>query len=294
MRRAEIDRKFDEIVAFAEIERFLDTPVKRYSSGMYVRLAFAVAAHLDPEILLVDEVLAVGDAEFQKKCLGKMGRVSRQGRTVLFVSHNLAAISRLCARGMVLEGGGLEFLGATADAVTRYRSLCLVRAGGHTPLELPPNVIFQASPAEPESDFAITRLELLDLADGPLTEVSTWDGLKIRIHYFARQRVRTASLELRISDERGTVLRLSTQPDGNVPMQIREGHGFGDCIIAELPLSAGRYDVGCGLAIPGRKWLVWHDILGTLTVRPSDVYGSGLAPIAARSLLAIRHRWVVD
>ena len=99
MRRFEIERRFDEIVAFSEIERFLDTPVKRYSSGMYVRLAFAVAAHLEPEILLVDEVLAVGDAAFQKKCLGKMGNVAETGRTVLFVSHNMAAVSNLCKRG---------------------------------------------------------------------------------------------------------------------------------------------------------------------------------------------------
>ena len=105
MRRAEIARKFDEIVAFAEVEKFIDTPVKFYSSGMYVRLAFAVAAHLEPEILLVDEVLAVGDAAFQKKCLGKMGDVARQGRTVIFVSHNMDAIRRLCGRGVWLEIG---------------------------------------------------------------------------------------------------------------------------------------------------------------------------------------------
>src|SRR6267143_1879403 len=109
MTRAEIKRKFDEIVAFAEVERFLDTPVKRYSSGMYVRLAFAVAAHLDPEILIVDEVLAVGDAAFQKKCLGKMGNVAKEGRTVLFVSHNMGAIQRLCSRGIVLERGRAVF-----------------------------------------------------------------------------------------------------------------------------------------------------------------------------------------
>ncbi len=106
MRRSEIDRKFDEIVAFAEIERFLDTPVKRYSSGMYVRLAFAVAAHLEPEILLVDEVLAVGDAAFQKKCLGKMGDVARDGRTVLFVSHNMVAVQTLCRRAIWLGPDG--------------------------------------------------------------------------------------------------------------------------------------------------------------------------------------------
>lgn len=123
MSRVEIKRKFDEIVAFSEVERFLDTPVKRYSSGMYVRLAFAVAAHLEPEILIVDEVLAVGDAQFQKKCMGKMGEISqRQGRTVLFVSHNMAAVSNLCTKGLLLDKGRRLFHGASADAVEAYLS----------------------------------------------------------------------------------------------------------------------------------------------------------------------------
>ena len=123
MSRAEIRKKFDEIVAFAEVERFLDTPVKRYSSGMYVRLAFAVAAHLEPEILVVDEVLAVGDAEFQKKCLGKMDEVSRrEGRTVLFVSHNMAAIAQLTNRAILLEKGSVAFDGPVAKAVAAYLS----------------------------------------------------------------------------------------------------------------------------------------------------------------------------
>jgi lipopolysaccharide transport system ATP-binding protein len=121
MTRAEIRRKFDEIVAFAEVEKFLDTPVKRYSSGMYVRLAFAVAAHLEPEILVVDEVLAVGDTAFQRKCLGKMQDVSRtEGRTVLFVSHNMGAILQLTKRAVVLDGGQLAFSGPTAEAVDAY------------------------------------------------------------------------------------------------------------------------------------------------------------------------------
>jgi lipopolysaccharide transport system ATP-binding protein len=120
MHRAEIARKFDEIVAFAEIDRFLDTPVKRYSSGMYVRLAFAVAAHLEPEILLVDEVLAVGDAAFQEKCLGKMGDVAHEGRTVLFVSHNMLAVQSLCNRAIRLHGGKLVDDGPPAHVVTNY------------------------------------------------------------------------------------------------------------------------------------------------------------------------------
>jgi lipopolysaccharide transport system ATP-binding protein len=120
MTKAEIRRKFDEIVAFSEIETFIDTPVKRYSSGMYVRLAFAVAAHLDPEILIVDEVLAVGDAEFQKKCLGKIREVGRSGRTVLFVSHNVNAVSTLCTEAAVLRDGELIFAGDVREALTHY------------------------------------------------------------------------------------------------------------------------------------------------------------------------------
>lgn len=120
MKRREIERKFDEIVAFAEIEKFLDTPVKHYSSGMYVRLAFSVAAHLEPEILVVDEVLAVGDAAFQKKCLGKMGDVAREGRTVLFVSHTMGAISKLTRRALLLEEGAVQMIGPTDQVVRNY------------------------------------------------------------------------------------------------------------------------------------------------------------------------------
>jgi lipopolysaccharide transport system ATP-binding protein len=122
MTKLEIKKKFDEIVAFAEIEKFIDTPVKRYSSGMYVRLAFAVAAHLEPEILVVDEVLAVGDVEFQKKCLGKMSDVAAGGRTVLFVSHNMGAIESLCQKSILMEAGSISSIGDTKDIVNNYLS----------------------------------------------------------------------------------------------------------------------------------------------------------------------------
>ena len=128
MKRTEIVSRFDEIVAFAEVEKFIDTPVKHYSSGMYTRLAFAVAAHLEPEILVVDEVLAVGDIEFQKKCLGKMGEVAKGGRTVLFVSHNMHAVNTLCGRGLVLQGGRIVFDGSAQASVAKY--LELFRSGG--------------------------------------------------------------------------------------------------------------------------------------------------------------------
>ena len=120
MRRREIEAKFDDIVEFSGIERFIDTPVKRYSSGMFVRLAFAVAAHLEPDILIVDEVLAVGDAEFQRKCLGKMQEVSELGRTVVFVSHNLAAVQRLCSRGYWISGGRIAGEGPSGSVVAAY------------------------------------------------------------------------------------------------------------------------------------------------------------------------------
>jgi lipopolysaccharide transport system ATP-binding protein len=130
MSRAETKRKFDEIVAFAEVERFLDTPVKRYSSGMYVRLAFAVAAHLEPEILVVDEVLAVGDAQFQKKCLGKMHDAGRSGRTVLFVSHNMAAMKSLTTRSLVMDGGRVGFNGPTGSAIEFYMQMAFPSGTG--------------------------------------------------------------------------------------------------------------------------------------------------------------------
>ena len=120
MKKREIEEKFDEIVKFSGVEKFLDTPVKRYSSGMQVRLAFSVAAHLDPEILLVDEVLAVGDAEFQKKCLGKMGEVASEGRTVLFVSHNMGALSNICQKGIVLTGGKITYIDTIDNSITNY------------------------------------------------------------------------------------------------------------------------------------------------------------------------------
>jgi lipopolysaccharide transport system ATP-binding protein len=129
MSKSEIDRKFDEIVAFAELEKFLDTPVKHYSTGMYMRLAFAVAAHLEPEILIVDEVLAVGDMQFQKKCLGKMGQVSREGRTVLFVSHNMAAVNTLCRRAALLDAGKIQAMGATTDVIDLYTQTSRERFG---------------------------------------------------------------------------------------------------------------------------------------------------------------------
>jgi lipopolysaccharide transport system ATP-binding protein len=292
MRRVEIDKKFDEIVAFAEIEKFLETPVKRYSSGMYVRLAFAVAAHLEPEILLVDEVLAVGDIEFQKKCLGKMGEVAKFGRTVLFVSHNLAAIDYLCNIGIVIHQGEILTFSNASKAISDYEKLA--RGSMFINTDLESNVIYEKSSSEGRNSFDIIKIELLDKFDQPKLHLYSWDDVKFRIHYSAAQTVRNGSLVLRIADAYGTTLFLtSTQPDQIFPMEITTGCHYGDCEIEKLPLSAGEYIIGSGLAIPNKEWLCWEENLARFTVHAKDVYRSGLAPISSRSLLAIPHSWRV-
>jgi lipopolysaccharide transport system ATP-binding protein len=166
MSKAEIKRKFDEIVNFAEVEKFLDTPVKRYSSGMYVRLAFAVAAHLEPEILIVDEVLAVGDAQFQKKCLGKMEDIGKEGRTILFVSHNLRAVQALCNKTILLNSGQLERQGDTQFVVNEY----LMGGGGRREIL---DRVWGGSQESPGNDivklFQAHIAPHLDMFEGPIT-----------------------------------------------------------------------------------------------------------------------------
>lgn len=174
MARTEIKQKFDEIVAFAEIERFLDTPVKRYSSGMYVRLAFAVAAHLEPEILIIDEVLAVGDAEFQKKCLGKMKSVAGEGRTVLFVSHNMSVVKSLCSRGILFTKGEVEAEGETKSIVERYL------AGG---TESDRIISWKPVEAPQTPEFRLLSVRILDQNDSPSSLLSTADPLRIELSY---------------------------------------------------------------------------------------------------------------
>lgn len=174
MKRAEITRKFDEIVAFAEIGKFIDTPVKRYSSGMYARLAFAVCAHLEPEILIVDEVLAVGDASFQKKSLGKMNDVAREGRTVIFVSHNMAAIENLCSRGIVLNRGQVAFMGTQHEAINYY----LEGLNGQSSLSLRDRADRTGSGA-----LHIVGFELRNAQGHPLELIASGQDVDMVIHY---------------------------------------------------------------------------------------------------------------
>jgi lipopolysaccharide transport system ATP-binding protein len=289
MRRPEIAAKLDEIIAFAEVEKFADTPVKYYSSGMYLRLAFAVAAHMEPEILIVDEVLAVGDAAFQRKCMGKMSDVARQGRTVVFVSHNMGAITRLCEAGIVLDHGRVVYQGVIDSAVTFYHDLVL--SGGHGESGRDPHVIFEEE-AQPEADFSMTRIELLDESGSPKPDVSTWDKVRFRFHFYARRPIQRASVDFEIRTREGArMIVLSTQPDGTFPLSFEEGFQAVDCVIDSLPLSSGDYSVGAGLAIPNMEWLWLRQEVGTLTVLPKDVYGSGMAPASKRALIALPHTW---
>lgn len=290
MKKREIERKFDEIVAFAEIEKFLDTPVKRYSSGMYVRLAFAVAAHLEPEILVVDEVLAVGDASFQKKCLGKMGEIAKQGRTVMFVSHNMGAVSHLCSSGVVLDEGENIFAGGAAESINFYHHRILSRGEGESTL---PNSVIYNSPENAEKyKIAITKVEILDDDGSPKNLISTWDTITIRIYYSAKGLVERGAVFLEFSPVNGApLIFLESELDGGVSLAFNQGEQSISCRIERLPFAAGDYTIGAGLVVPNIEVLWRERELGILTVLPKNVYGTGVAPSVSRSQLAVKHHW---
>ncbi len=200
MKKVEIDRSFDDIVAFSEIEKFLDTPVKRYSSGMYVRLAFGVAAHLEPEILLVDEVLAVGDVAFQKKCLGKMGDVAKAGRTVLLVSHNMAAINALAGRCLLLKDAHLEMSGDPAIVTVRYLSDNLFGSqGGLIDLSRRTRLDFSMSSHASPGFIKLMELTMTDYQGKPSNQFYAGDPINISVSFEVRQAIDQFEIGLAIS-----------------------------------------------------------------------------------------------
>jgi lipopolysaccharide transport system ATP-binding protein len=237
MGKAEITRKFDDIVAFAEVEKFLDTPVKRYSSGMYVRLAFAVAAHLEPEILIVDEVLAVGDASFQKKCLGKMQDVSKGGRTVLFVSHNMGAVTTLCRTAIWLNGGRVVQIGAAREVVNEYLT---THSGSQ-------DAVIELGSARRTGDFGRKlKIERLEWLSGmPLQHGEKISG---RIHFQVFQDVEEATLGLGFSTLEG--VRLLTYEtdfqDGYRPGLKAGMRGHVEFSIPDFCLAPGLYALDIG------------------------------------------------
>lgn len=285
MSKFEIKKNFDEIVAFAEVEKFLDTPVKRYSSGMYVRLAFSVAAHLEPEILVVDEVLAVGDAAFQEKCLGKMETVGSSGRTVIFVSHNMDSIRRLCTSAVYLKAGELKDKGSIEPIIIKY----LDQFHGEQN-----NNIFDFKKTTDSSSFYIDKIEVLELDEQPKSQIYTWDSVRFRIVFYCPHNLNNGSVVFQIATISGTVLSLcSTQPDRVVKIDFKQGINQIDCVFPKLMLSSGKYFIGAGLAIANAEWLVQELEQGIMEVLPKDIFQSGLAPTNSRYIIPQEHTWEI-
>lgn len=287
MRRAHIDSRFEEIVAFADVSPFLDTPVKRYSSGMYVRLAFSVAAHLDPEILIVDEVLAVGDVAFQRKCLGKMEEASRQGRTILFVSHNLAAIEHLCHTGIVLERGRLVFRGSAKDAIAYYLANAAPSAVG-----APSHIVdLHDAPRAPGGRCLLRRLEFYTAADRPLNgAVPVGSPFVARISFVLESRAIGFDVGIRFDSLLGQrILATSSAFDPDFVAPERDGEHVVVCEIPSLTLVPGEYRLRVALRVGGTEVDAVDDA-ARLTVLSADYYGTGKMPWSGTFVLAQRWR----
>jgi len=271
MQRAEIERKFDEIVAFAEIEKFLDTPVKRYSSGMYVRLAFAVAAHLEPEILIVDEVLAVGDAGFQKKCLGKMEEVSNAGRTVLFVSHNMAAIETLCDRCVALVDGQVTHIGDSTDVVRKY--LAKVSSSGQMV------ALAERTDRAGSGQVRYTNVRFLNDSGQVITQITMGDPLTIEACFEVHEPIREPIFGFLLTNEMGqTIVRAYSRESYHGPTPNLEKSGAVRCHFPELPLMYGQYQLSLWLGHHRNNVVDAIEFTASLDVLQSDVYDSGIPP----------------
>jgi lipopolysaccharide transport system ATP-binding protein len=271
MTHREIDRKFDEIVSFAEVERFLETPVKRYSSGMYVRLAFSVAAHLEPEILLVDEVLAVGDQSFQKKCLGKMGEVSRSGRTVLFVSHNTATIESLCDRCVLLDQGQLAFEGETADALFHYQRQNLEANSGRMDLTSHRGRTSSSTPL-------MTGVVLGDSQEMPVSRVRMGSPLSVDVAFDTKNVPISPVLGLVIKNNAGASLfGVSNRYIPGFEFKKQSDSRQLSCTIDRLTLMPGLYWIDLYFGDGQTDRDVIYDAI-SFEVTPADVFGSGKLP----------------
>jgi lipopolysaccharide transport system ATP-binding protein len=289
MKRAEIQDRFEEIVEFAEIGPFLDTPVKRYSSGMYMRLAFSIAAHLEPEILLVDEVLAVGDAEFQRKCIGKMGEVAKQGRTVLFVSHNMSAILRLTQEAVVLDQGRLVLSAPTREAVDFYLSQKVTGDGEYRwPAEQR-----AASPVP----FMPLALRIRNRSGQTVDVVRSVEGFFVEVEY--RLTVATGGLRvgIRLQSIHGELILLSFDMDDLTLFESsglrRPGHYLTRCEIPGDLLNEGRFVVGLSAGAYRMKSFVEEEHVLTFTVDGAGAPGGQWGERRA-GLLRPRLKWQID
>ncbi len=262
MKRAEVRRKFDEIVEFSGVDKFIDTPVKRYSSGMYVRLAFAVAAHLEPEILLVDEVLSVGDIAFQRKCLGKLGDVARSGRTILFVSHNLGAIGNLCGRSILLQDGCISADGASPDVISQYVESVLPRQrGGECRIE-----------ENSELPSQILGVAVVDQHGSLVSSVELWEQVCVRLDYVVRSRLVGTNLVVAVGRDGQTVFN-SFDTDLSPEFFERRDAGRYRALVP-LPkglLKPGTYSVSAGTGFTSKSRIDFHQDVVSFEVVAHDV-----------------------
>jgi len=276
MSRKEIKRKFDEIVAFAEVDKFLDTPVKRYSSGMYVRLAFAVAAHLEPEILIVDEVLAVGDTAFQKKCLGKMQDVGQEGRTVLFVSHNTDAVKKLCSQGILIVCGEKFFDGDVSKALDLYTEQMYNTMKDKIEL----------------SQYGIT-INGITLNDGKV--ILPFEPLVINIEIISSRLFENLAFDLTISndDYNGFIFYTSTILHKNVKVKIKPGKNNFRCVIPKNSLCSDYYFLGFRIAEPVKGILFFEKRFLRFEVANSYYRDTNLQTLPQNGRIYMNHYWEV-
>ncbi len=292
MRKTEIERRFDEIVAFSEIEKFLDTPVKRYSSGMYVRLAFAVAAHLEPEILLVDEVLAVGDAAFQKKCLGKMGTVVREGRTVLFVSHNMAAITSLCNRVVWLDGGRLKEDGTSEQTASNYLASLRKRQSsteGRVSLDYHPG-----RQKGFDQIVAIHECQLLDDRGQPVSHFTSGREARIRIGYRGNSpRTNVAvTFVCAFRNNQGQRIAYCSSDVAGTDFTGLPANGTVECIIPKFSFFPGTYSIDLGCKV-GNGWSDFIYEAVETEVMDGGFYATKLLPPDGGGNLLLEYIWDV-
>jgi lipopolysaccharide transport system ATP-binding protein len=242
-----------------------------------------VAAHLEPEILLVDEVLAVGDAAFQKKCLGKMGDVAKEGRTVLFVSHNLEAVLSLCPQTFVLNNGAVVFQGESEKALSLY-----LNSSSNDRPSAPGHLLYQATQAGNPDKTQIDTIEILDQAGNPKPIIHTWDDLILRVHYSAAADIQSGTIILDIRDFKQQRLIVL---DSGLKIPLRKGSHYVDCLIPRLPLAAGDFYLGAGLGLSNSQWLWRETNLATFQVRGKDVFEIGRPATLSRTIFVIPHDW---
>ena len=288
MKKKEIEERMEEIVAFAGVKKFMDTPIKRYSSGMRLRLGFAVAAHLDPDILLVDEILAVGDAHFQKKCLGAMSDLRSEGRTILFVSHNMAAVENFCPRVIWVDNGAIREDGEGSSVIRNYMASFGTVQGSTVSLK-------DFSGRRGNGAVIFTNLAFLDQQGHQKDTIRSGDNLVIRLHYECKELVKSPHFGLSIHSETGTLITLTSTWHTGQEVSELQGEGYIDLIIDFLNLNPSKYYISLLLRGAGGKGSEFdYDILDNCTaldIEPSNYYGSGRGIDSKWGLIFLPCKW---